>query len=261
MIENQEGAAAAAKAAPTAYKPDWLRKPTGQDVAAFFPKEAGRRGVSGTATIACKVVADGRLGDCEVIKERPAGLGFGEAALGLSKTFRMTPPPPGQIGEQSVSIPFTFQAPRMATAQDGAPRYKPQWLRRPTEDELNAYYPEKAQDREIGGSARLTCKVVEGGKLSGCMVTEETPVGLGFGEAALKLSKIFRMTPPPPGATGEVTIPITFSVPPSLESRFFDGEWREGPAGVAAVIVVSLALILGGLVLARALRGDRRVDL
>ncbi len=36
----------------------------------------------------CAVLSDGRL-DCTVVSEDPAALGFGDAALNLSREFRM----------------------------------------------------------------------------------------------------------------------------------------------------------------------------
>ena len=72
-------------------QPDWARKPTGQDIARFYPSEAARKLISGGAVIECAVTSEGLLADCHVVEEAPAGLGFGEAALKLSRIFKMRP--------------------------------------------------------------------------------------------------------------------------------------------------------------------------
>jgi TonB family protein len=69
--------------------PDWVRKPTGEQMAKYYPKAASDAGKEGFATITCRVRADGTLRACKVIKQQPGRYGFGEAALKLSSTFRM----------------------------------------------------------------------------------------------------------------------------------------------------------------------------
>ncbi|MGH6910802.1 MAG: TonB family protein [Phenylobacterium sp.] len=71
--------------------PTWLRKPTGAEMARYYPDSAMRRGLSGLATLSCSVTAAGTVRDCEVVGETPPTAGFGDAALKLAKLFRMAP--------------------------------------------------------------------------------------------------------------------------------------------------------------------------
>jgi protein TonB len=58
----------------------------------------------------------------------------------------------------------------------------------------------------------MTCKVTAEGTLTQCVITEETPAGLGFGQASLALVPKFRMKPktdagePVEGATVVVVV-------------------------------------------------------
>jgi protein TonB len=92
--------------------PNWLKKPGASEFSRFYPESAMRREVSGQATLACTVAANGALRDCVVAGETPAEEGFGNAAIKLSKYFRMSPQTEnGQpVDGASVRIPIKFSA-------------------------------------------------------------------------------------------------------------------------------------------------------
>lgn len=93
------------------WKPDWLKKPTGDDLAWAYPERANRLGVDGKAVLECQVAVDGRLANCQVTQESPADMGFAKAALALAPQFQMTPPPPGRTEPARVTIPLVFSVP------------------------------------------------------------------------------------------------------------------------------------------------------
>jgi periplasmic protein TonB len=49
----------------------------------FYPEEAQRLGITGSADAECLISADLRLTHCKVLSERPATYGFGKAAIGI----------------------------------------------------------------------------------------------------------------------------------------------------------------------------------
>ncbi|MCX7586930.1 TonB family protein [Phenylobacterium sp. 58.2.17] len=85
------GAAGAAPPAPVITNPDWLERPSSQDVAALYPKLAMAMSITGRAAVACQVDSYGTLEGCKIESASPTGQGFGEAALALTSKFRMKP--------------------------------------------------------------------------------------------------------------------------------------------------------------------------
>lgn len=94
--------------------PDWVRRPSGEEIARRYPEAAMRQGTEGVAKLRCTVGAPGTLRQCAVMSERPRGQGFGGAAMALSKYYRMRPqdrdgmPVEGAV----VDIEVPFRLPR-----------------------------------------------------------------------------------------------------------------------------------------------------
>ena len=129
--------------------------------------------------------------------------------------------------------------------------YRPDWLERPTGEDMSAYYPRHAARNGIAGKVIIRCQVMADGRLQACVIKEETPPGEKFGEAALKLSRKFRMIPPsdPNALPGEVTVPMQFQVPPRGEFTQQDHQMLVasglGIAGVATAILLTMIFVLG----------------
>ena len=96
---------------------------------------------------------------------------------------------------------------------------RPDWLAKPSADAMSRAYPRVAQALEMPGYAVIECRVSTQGLMESCKVDSETPIGMGFGAAALQVSAAFRMKPGTldgaPVSGGQVRVPITFKTAPS----------------------------------------------
>lgn len=209
------------------WKPTWTAWAPRDKVRAAFPKGATE---SGRAALDCVIAPDGKLVDCRIARETPAGQGFGQAALDLVKYERVKTK--DENGASTVGRTartwFSLLAPGDA---------EPNWVRRPTPGDLAAVFPVKAMEAGRGGRATIGCKVTVEGFLDACKVRSEEPAGLNFGAAALQLAPQLRMTPRirggKPVAGGEVNIPIVWSGAPSVSnmgsSVILDPPWDRAP--------------------------------
>lgn len=101
-------------------RPDWARKPTGDEMAAAYPERAKNEDKSGRVLLACKVKADGSLVDCKAREANPKDYGFEEAAIALSRTFLMKPKTiDGQaVDGGTVTIPLVFAVPKTPAVRE-----------------------------------------------------------------------------------------------------------------------------------------------
>ena len=94
--------------------PDWTLLPDPALSGALYPAQALEAGVaSGVGQVDCRITADGKLGDCALLSEDPAALGFGAAALAATSQLRAnlwTRDGQRAVGARVV-VPLRFDAP------------------------------------------------------------------------------------------------------------------------------------------------------
>ncbi len=92
--------------------PSWSRQPSADQMMRAYPARALTAGVAGSASLNCLVLPTGAVTDCNVSRETPGGHGFGRAAQGLSRHFRVNPRTVNGAAEGSrVSINLRFNLP------------------------------------------------------------------------------------------------------------------------------------------------------
>ena len=96
-------------------KASWAVLPSGDAMSAGYPRKALDAGVEqARVTMSCVAGAGGNLEGCAVSKEDPAGLGFAEAALALSESFRIRPWTDDGLPTigGTITVPIRYQAPK-----------------------------------------------------------------------------------------------------------------------------------------------------
>jgi TonB family protein len=74
------------------------------------------------------------------------------------------------------------------------------WTAQPTGYEFARYYPSRGVELSRPGSATAMCTVIAEGALS-CEIVHESPLNWGFGQAALRIMRHFRVAPQLPDGT------------------------------------------------------------
>ena len=218
-------------------EPDWVKKPSAQDMRQVWPTEALRKGLDGSATIACKVSAQGVLFDCEVAEETPPGSGFGAAAVALTPQFQMRPRTRDgkPVAGGMVRIPIRFVARGVRGSVEPGPSVATDipWIGAPTFDQVLAAYPKRARDNAVGGRVAMVCTYTRAGRLTHCNSDAGIPAGYGFGPAAEKLSDLF-VGPPLgeklAGADVRAQLNVVFAAETLSGSRLIGKpKWTEAP--------------------------------
>lgn len=77
-------------------------------------------------------------------------------------------------------------------------------LRGASNGEILAFVPPEARRRRIPGRASVNCVIRADTRLEGCRIVNETPPGLGFGDAAVRVAQTHFRFRPPTTASGRV---------------------------------------------------------
>ena len=111
-IPNSTAGPAPALPPAVIRNPSWSRQPSADQLMRAYPERASAAGVAGSASLNCLVLPTGAVTDCNVLSETPGGYGFGRAAQGLSRHFRVNPRTVNGAAEGSrVNINLRFTPP------------------------------------------------------------------------------------------------------------------------------------------------------
>jgi protein TonB len=111
-VDNTPVAEPTPTPAPVIRNPSWSRQPSAEQMMRAYPERAITAGVAGSASLNCLVLPSGAVTDCNVTRETPGGYGFGRAAQGLSRHFRINPRTVNGAAEGSrVNINLRFNLP------------------------------------------------------------------------------------------------------------------------------------------------------
>lgn len=232
-------ASAALAQAPAIHDPDWA--PTGGvNLSQYFPDRALRLEVSGWARLRCQVGDELRAKDCVVLGEAPGGFGFGKAGLNITALRTLKPETHGvPVAGRTIITEVKF-------AIDGEPfivRDRETWAARPTGEQVAAARPSQSPDAY--GEADVGCLGIDpDGALSDCTVRAESPMGEGYGQAALSLSPLYR-APRSMERSHHVRFEIRWQAPADLAPNIWsDHPWSAAPA-VAQIEAVRPAGLTG----------------
>lgn len=138
------------------------------------------------------------------------------AANDVPTTVQTLPVEPKPERAESVGAVASLDTPRFDPPAPDPVIRNPTWLKLPGAREFARFYPDREMRMETEGKAVLNCQVTATGSVTGCKVASQFPANSGFGEAALKLSRYFVMSPRTvdgqPVEGGQVSIPIAFNL-------------------------------------------------
>jgi hypothetical protein len=175
MAEPPPAAVAPASTPNPVTAADWLRKPTGEDLARYYPSSARRVSLSGRTRLDCHVTADGKLAACAAWANPADDPSFAEAALKLAPLFLMK-----AVDRNLASVA-------------GRPIHIPIWFRLPA-----ARAPDivLSQPSLPTGSAELDCRATPPNTVDNCMVVSAVPAGRDVDKLALEFAERLKVNTP-----------------------------------------------------------------
>ena len=163
-----------------------------------YPAAAHALNLSGHATLKCMATAEGRVLDCAVASEDPAGWGFGQGALKLAPTINLGPGAP----DRPVQVPVGFRRdsneisdPQLKAPGFFIPSDQVTWVRQPQADDYALTYPEKASQYNRPVRVELGCRVGAEGLLTSCVVLSAHPDSQDIPKAVAHMASRYQMAP------------------------------------------------------------------
>lgn len=160
--------------------------PSTADLVAVWPAKAAQRGTEGNAIARCKADAQGALSECQLVVERPARAGFGEALLALAPKYRLTPAPNGERPPH---------APVLISASWPVPDIAPSWRVDPKPGDFATTASPAFWKLNQPGMALMNCLLGAAGTLYDCKVVFQYPEGVGLGQMALRFAPFLLYKP------------------------------------------------------------------
>lgn len=190
----------------------------------FYPPAALAEHLEGSAVLKCSRNERDGMTNCQVISEKPAGQGFGSAALALaarSKEATGSTIAQSQRRPRRVTFEFHANSPCITPNVIGLPwlPIAPVFEHYPDIFQLARARADARVDTAHGGSAVLSCKVAISGRLTDCGIVDEKPKDGGFGKAALLLSQNMAVGVTTRDGVSIVGQTLTFGVPFDSPSR------------------------------------------
>jgi len=171
----------------------WLAAPTFSEVSAAYPKKAG--GVAGYVALSCGLYRqNGRVIRCRVMTEDPAGLGFANAALSLTPRFQADIPDKPRKEAMALWTELRVRFPAPATDSSNRVLDDPLWMVDRDPAAMAAFPPEALAAGQQSGVGVAECDVTVDRTLAHCLPSPERPPGLGFSQAAAKISSGARLS-------------------------------------------------------------------
>lgn len=156
------------------------------------PPARGQDGVAARVDLKCRAVGETRVKNCAVVFEDAIAPGFGALSLKIAEKLRVRPAILGlstKAGDLFV-LPLTYRG-VSSPASEFHVFVSPDWARKP--DARDIAHPAAAA--KVASKVSLSCFVSAEGHLAPCKITHEEPPSMGFGEAALRSSRIFKFWP------------------------------------------------------------------
>jgi TonB family protein len=164
----------------------------------------------------CRVAAGPKYEACQITDGGGLKPEAWPWAVALFEAFPVCPAPDAVVGRE-VSRGFYMGDPDISKPPAPGLAHlvtQPDWAEAPTAEMLQQFYPDSAAARASGGRAVLNCRLTAEGRTSNCTVASETPPGLGFGEAAIKISSQLKFRPLTvdcqPREGGKINLPFSF---------------------------------------------------